>query len=191
MLGRNCGCSWWFEVRRDWPRVTLNKYTRTSQEGAGKLRLPPNHPWLISWQIQGDFLSTLPTNPCSFPQLTPNSHHPHEPTEGDGIGEAQTGQARQMEHRYTILPLRQTVISNKCTYIHGKAWTHAQIWLHTAPQIRLLQLWQKVLLSGLHLRQHTRPVVTHCEGSWVNKNSIITVWKWKVEECELLDFQHL
>lgn len=67
MLGRNCGCSWWFEVRRDWPRVTLNKYTRTSQEGAGRLRLLPNHPWLISWQIQGDFLCTLSSTTAPSP----------------------------------------------------------------------------------------------------------------------------
>lgn len=71
MLGRNCGCSWWFEVRRDWPRVTLNKYTRTSQEGVGRLRLPPNHPWLISQQIQGDFLCTLPTTTIPSPNLPP------------------------------------------------------------------------------------------------------------------------
>lgn len=98
MLGRNCGCSWWFEVRRDWPRVTLNKYTRTSQEGAGRLRLPPNHPWLISWQIQGDFLCTLPTTttiPIISSPYRPFLPPPHKPMEGDGIGAAQTEQSRQ------------------------------------------------------------------------------------------------
>jgi len=105
MLGRNCGCSWWFEVRRDWPRVTLNKYTRTSQEGAGRLRLPPNHPWLISWQIQGDFLCTLPTATVPSPNqppLPPLS----QPMEGDGIRAAQTGWPRQ--------PGRWSVATRSC-----------------------------------------------------------------------------
>lgn len=82
MLGRNCGCSWWFEVRRDWPWVTLNKYTRTSQEGAGRLHLPPNHPWLISWLFQGDFLCTLPTTTIPSPNQPPP---PPKHIKGEGI----------------------------------------------------------------------------------------------------------
>lgn len=95
MLGRNCGCSWWFEVRHDWPWVTLNKYTWTSQEGAGRLRLPPTHPWLISWPIQGDFLCTLPTTTIPSPNQ-PRLPLPLKPIEGDGIMVAQTGQSRQL-----------------------------------------------------------------------------------------------
>lgn len=107
MLGRNRGCSWWFEVRRDWPRVTLNKYTRTSQEGAGRLYLLPNHPWLISWQIQGDFLCTLSTIAIPSPPPIDSPLSPtHKPTEGDGIRAAQTGQSRQ--------PSRWSVATQSC-----------------------------------------------------------------------------
>lgn len=135
MLGRNCGCSWWFEVRRDWPRVTLNKYTRTSQEGAGRLRLPPNHPWLISWQIQGDFLCTLPTTTIPSPNQPPLPPTP-KPMEGDGIGAAQRGQSRQpgrWSFNHTLLPLQKNNTNNKHTHMYMVRCANAQIWLHTAP----------------------------------------------------------
>lgn len=122
MPGRNCGCSWWFEVRRDWPWVTLNKYTRTSQEGAGRLRLPPNHPWLISWPIQGDFLCTLPTTTTPSPNQPPL---PLKPIEGDGIMVAQTGQPRQLS-RWNVVA--QSCVCNKhllCTQRNTQIWTNA------------------------------------------------------------------
>lgn len=113
MLGRNCGCSWWFEVRRDWPWVTLNKYTRTSQEGAGRLRLPPNHPWLISWPIQGDFLCTLPTTTVP----SPTTSQTHRKWWNRGGADGATQAANQMELCCTVLPLQHAWTHMKnCTY---------------------------------------------------------------------------
>lgn len=172
MLGRNCGCSWWFEVRRDWPRVTLNKYTRTSQEGAGRLCLPPNHPWLISWQIQGDFLCTLPTTTIPSPNRPPLPPPP-EPMEGDGIGAAQTEKSRQ--------PCRWSVATQSC--LCNKQLTNSHIYTQedmrtnmithstlpqflwpTTPACGLLLKWQKAF-SRLQWRQNTWPFVTHCGAS--------------------------
>lgn len=134
MLGRNCGCSWWFEVRRDWPRVTLNKYTRTSQEGTGKLRLPPNHPWLISWQIQGDFLCTLPTTTTAtipspdWPPSLPQLPKPRRVMESGRHGQDEAG-------RWSIATQSYLCSKNACNkHAHVYAERHEQMWLLTAPR---------------------------------------------------------
>ena len=146
MLGRNCGCSWWFEVRRDWPRVTLNKYTRTSQEGAGRLRLPPNRPWLISWQIQGDFLCALLTTAVpSHPPPAPSqsAHTPATPPNPWKVMKsgAAHGQASPGSQADGALPFlcNNTYIFNKHAQTHKYDYTR-----HLWPTIPACGLLQKV-----------------------------------------------
>lgn len=144
MLGRNRGCSWWFEVRRDWPRVTLNKYTRTSQEGAGRLYLLPNHPWLISWQIQGDFLCTLSTIAIPSPlQSTPHSLQPTNPLkvmESEQHRQGNPGSQADGALQHSPASAIRMIIKQRRACALLKMYTKAQIGLHTKPSDQLLQL---------------------------------------------------
>lgn len=76
MLGRNSGCSWWFEVRRDWPRVTLNKYTATSQGRSGCAALAAKSPLINQLADSGWLLCTLPHHHRPFPRSAP-AHQLH------------------------------------------------------------------------------------------------------------------